>query len=99
MGQFDVGIQALRRDVSVWDQQSTHLRQIADQVDGLRMDRLEAGIFQVFVSAYHDAVTQVTGRAGEGSAAMDAVAATLSDVADAYQRNENANTRRFTDLR
>jgi uncharacterized protein YukE len=98
MGQFDVGIGALRGDVKIWDQQSGQMAQIVEKVNGLRMDRLEAGIFQIFVSAYQEAVNQVAGRAGEGKTALAAVATTLTTVANAYQQDEADNTHRFKDL-
>jgi hypothetical protein len=43
-------------------------------------------------------VAQVAARSGEGGTALDAVATTLTGVANAYQQNENANTEKFTDL-
>lgn len=98
MGRFDVGIDALRGDVKIWDQQDAEMKKITDKVNGLRMDRLEAGIFQIFVTAYQQAVTQVAGRAGEAATAMTDVATTLTGVANAYQEAENSNTHKFTDL-
>ena len=99
MGQFDVGIHALRGDVRIWDQQSRQMKQVVDKADALRMDRLEAGIFQIFVSAYHDAVAQIVGRSDEAGPAMHAVATTLTSVANAYQQDEDEHTHRFKDLR
>ncbi len=98
MGRFDVGIESLRQDVRIWDDQSGRLNQIVQQVNGLTMDRLQAGIFQVFVSAYHDAVTEILARATEGSVSTSSVANTLTDVANQYQRGEADNASRFTDL-
>jgi hypothetical protein len=98
MGKFDVGIQALRQDVQIWDQQSGQLTQIAQQASALRMDRIEAGIFQIFISAYQGATDQVVNRSTEGSAAMTEIGATLTTVANAYEKDEHANTHRFHDL-
>ncbi|HWC78986.1 MAG TPA: hypothetical protein VG756_03385 [Pseudonocardiaceae bacterium] len=98
MGKFDVGIQALRQDVQIWDQQSGQMTQIVQKVNALRMDRLEAGIFQIFVGAYQDAVNEIVARAGEGSTAMTDVGATLTTVANEYQKDESDNTYRFKDL-
>lgn len=98
MGGFDVGIESLRQDGRIWDEQSRRLNQVVQQVNGLAMDRLQAGIFQVFVNAYHDAVTEILARATEGSASMRSVADTLTDVANQYQRGEADNASRFTDL-
>jgi uncharacterized protein YukE len=98
MGKFDVGIEALRQDARIWDDQSNQLKQVVQLVDRLAMDRLQAGIFQVFVSAYQDAVHEVSARATEGSAATAAIASTLASVADQYQQQESANTDRFTNL-
>jgi hypothetical protein len=98
MGKFDVGIAALRQDARIWDEQSSQLTTIARKIADLRMDRAEAGIFQIFVSAYQAAVDQVIARSTEGSAAMTAVATTLTEVANAYQRDESGETYRFQDL-
>lgn len=97
-GPFSVGIQSLRDDAKIWDQQSSQMQQIVTQANGLRMDRLQAGIFQVYVSAYQEAVDQVVSRSGEGITAMHAVSTTLTGVADTYQQDEAANTHKFTDL-
>jgi hypothetical protein len=98
MGRFDVGIQALRQDVQIWDQQSGELAKIAQQAGALRMDRVEAGIFQIFISAYQAAADQVIGRTTEGSTAMTDIGATLTTVANAYEKDEHDNTHRFRDL-
>lgn len=98
MGKFDVGIEALRQDARIWDDQSGQLEQIAQKVNGLRMDRLQAGIFQIFVIAYQQAVNEIMARAGEGVTAMTSVASTLTAVANQYQQEETSNTHRFTDL-
>ncbi|HYS41169.1 MAG TPA: hypothetical protein VEO01_36610 [Pseudonocardiaceae bacterium] len=98
MGSFDVGIQALRQDVQIWDQQSGQLAQIAQQAGALRMDRIEAGIFQLFVSAYQGATDQVISRSTEGGTAMTEIGATLTTVANAYENDEHGNTHRFRDL-
>jgi hypothetical protein len=98
MSRFDVGIEALRQDVRIWDNQSDQMKQAVQLVDGLAMDRLQAGIFQVFVSAYQDAVREVSARADEAGAAMVSIASTLAGVANQYQQQESANTGRFTNL-
>jgi hypothetical protein len=71
---------------------------ITARATGLRMNRIEAGMFQVFVGAYQSAVDQVIARSTEGGTAMTAIAATLTGVANAYQRDESDNTYRFQDL-
>jgi uncharacterized protein YukE len=98
MGKFEVGIHALRSDAQIWDQESGRMKQIAQKANGLQMDRLQAGIFQVFVSSYQSAVNEVVARSDEGSTAMTAVADTLNEVANAYQQDESSNTYRFKDL-
>jgi len=98
MSGFDVGIQALRQDVQIWDQQSGQLAQIAQQAGTLRMDRIEAGIFQIFITAYQGATDQVISRSTEGSAAMTDIGTTLTTVANAYAKDEHDNTHRFQDL-
>jgi hypothetical protein len=98
MGKFDVGIAALRQDARIWEAQSHQMSTITARAADLRMNRVEAGIFQVFVGAYQAAVDQVIARSTEGGTAMTAIATTLIEVATAYQRDESDNTHRFQDL-
>jgi hypothetical protein len=94
-GQLKVATDALRADSHTWDQQSGQLRQIVGKATGLTMDRLEAGVFQLYVGSYQQIVAEIVARSGEGATAMSHVAGTLVQVADNYDRTEAANRNRF----
>src|SRR5215475_4326048 len=51
-----VATDALRTEAGVWDQQSGQMDAIATKVDGLRFNRLEAGVFQLVVGPYGELV-------------------------------------------
>jgi hypothetical protein len=78
----------LRSEAGVWDRESGQLNAITSKAEGLRMNRLEAGVFQVMVSAYESVVEQVQHRCGEGVQRMSEVAGTLRQVADTYDRED-----------
>jgi Excreted virulence factor EspC, type VII ESX diderm len=78
----------LRSEAGVWDHESGQLQAITTKAEGLRMNRLEAGIFQLMVSAYEKVVEQVQNRCGEGRQRMSEVASTLRQVADTYDRED-----------
>jgi hypothetical protein len=50
--ELQVATDALRAEAGIWDHQSDQLAAIVGEVEGLRLRRLEAGIFQLIVSAY-----------------------------------------------
>lgn len=89
--QIKVATDALRTEAGIWDQQSSELDKIVSHADGLRLERIEAGIFQIIFDAYGSVVDQVTARAGEGSQRTADVANTLHQVADTYDDEEAAN--------
>jgi hypothetical protein len=78
----------LRSEAGVWDHESGQLHAITSKAQGLRMNRLEAGVFQVVVSAYESVVEQVQNRCGEGTQRMSEVAGTLRQVADTYDQED-----------
>ena len=94
-----VATDALRTEAGVWDQQSAQLTAIASKVDGLRVNRLEAGVFQLVVGPYGEVVDQVHGRCQEGAQAMTGVADTLRQVANTYDEEERDGTHRLRKLR
>ncbi|MDT3398185.1 hypothetical protein RKE29_16305 [Streptomyces sp. B1866] len=79
---------AIRTDARMWDQQSVTLGEIHTAVEGFRINRLEAGLFQVFHSAYMSAVDQISARVGEGRDRMREVADALVKNAKAYDDHE-----------
>ncbi|MBZ4323525.1 hypothetical protein [Streptomyces huiliensis] len=83
----------IRTDARMWDAQSTLLGGIHNTVEGLRMTRLEAGLFQVLLSAYTDAVNQISSRTSEGRDRTKEVADTLVVNARAYEDHEVDTTK------
>jgi hypothetical protein len=78
----------LRSEAGIWDHESGQLQAITTKAEGLRLNRFEAGVFQIMVSAYEAAVEQVQGRCGEGTQRMSEIAGTLRQVADTYDRED-----------
>ncbi|MFI0739991.1 hypothetical protein ACH4PU_18175 [Streptomyces sp. NPDC021100] len=95
MGDPDLKVitDGIRTDAGMWDKQSTALGGIHNTVEGLRMTRLEAGLFQVLVSAYMDAVDQISSRTSEGRDRMKEVADALAANARAYDDHEVDTTK------
>lgn len=54
----------------------------------LGFDRLQAGVFQVIVTAHTDLAAAIAARCGEASIEMARIAATLEEVADTYDDEE-----------
>ncbi|GAA2918382.1 hypothetical protein GCM10020221_13350 [Streptomyces thioluteus] len=95
MGDADLKVitDGIRNDARMWDAQSTTLGGIHGTVEGLRMTRLEAGLFQILVSAYTDAVNQVSARTAEGRDRAKEVADALAVNAKAYDNHEVDTTK------
>ncbi len=96
--ELQVATDALRTEAGIWDQQSDQLAAIVGEVEGLRLHRLEAGIFELIVSAYGAVVDQVSARCAEGHQRTVEVAATLRQVADTYDDEERRNEHAFRQL-
>ncbi len=95
---IDVATASLRTEASIWDHQSQQIATIAPKAGGLKMTRLEAGIFQLMVSAYDEVVDMVTSRCREGSQRMSEIASTLRQVANTYEDEERHNEHAFRSL-
>jgi uncharacterized protein YukE len=93
-----VATDALRTEANVWDHQSDQMHAISTKVAGLRMTRLEAGIFQVVVGAYDTLVDQVSARCQEGHDRMHDIAATLRPIADTYDTEDAKGEHRLMNL-
>jgi hypothetical protein len=89
---------ALRDEAKVWDDQSKTTGDIAPKVEGLRLSRIEAGLFQVIVTEYEKAIDVIVTRTGEGQQVMTNVADTLRTVADTYDQEESAGVHRMKHL-
>src|SRR5215470_5438217 len=96
--QIRVATEALRTEADVWDTQAAQAYRIGPMADGLRLNRIEAGLFQVIFDTYQQVTDQVIARADEGAARMREIATTLRDVADTYDREEASNTHRLNNI-
>jgi hypothetical protein len=95
---IQVAVEALCTEANMWLHQSDQVQAIAHRADGERLGRLEAGIFQLMVSAYNATADQVTARCREGHQRMADIAAALRQVADTYADEEARNVHQFTNI-
>ncbi|MGQ0839137.1 hypothetical protein [Actinokineospora sp.] len=96
--QIKVAIEALRADAKYWDTESTAMGTIGPKAEGLRLTRIEAGLFQVIFDAYADVLDQVIARSNEGRDRMTEVGTTLRTVADTYEQEEAANVHKLENI-
>jgi hypothetical protein len=78
----------LRSEARMWDEQSEALGKLHNAVEGLRISRLEAGIFQVVFGAYEVAVHEISDRCKEGQKRTREIADALIKNAAAYDNQE-----------
>jgi hypothetical protein len=97
-GQITAATNALRKEAKVWAHQGQQIGTIPPVAEKLRLSRLEAGIFQIIVSAYNDVVDKVAARCREGEQHMAQIATTLVNVADIYDEEERRNEHRTRKL-
>jgi hypothetical protein len=93
-----VATDSLRTAAGVWDRQSDVLATLARQVEGLRMDRGDAGIFQVMVSTYQDTVQLIADRCSEGHRRTAEIADALRAAARTYDEEERKGEHAFRNL-
>ncbi|MFF3518303.1 type VII secretion target [Streptomyces sp. NPDC002573] len=79
---------ALRTDARMWDRESERMGNIHQAAEGLRLSRIQAGIFQLLFAAYEEAIDQISARCAEGKQRMDEVATALIKNANAYDSRE-----------
>jgi uncharacterized protein YukE len=96
--QVTVATETLRSEAGIWEAQSGQLGTILPKAEGLRLNRIEAGLFQVIFDTYATVIDQVTQRVGEGQQRMSEVGATLRSVADTYDQEEARNEHSLRNL-
>lgn len=96
--QVTVATEALRTEAGVWDTQAESMADISHKADGLRLNRVEAGLFQVIFDTYGQVIDQVTARASEGNTQMLAIGTTLRAVADTYEREETDHVHKLRNI-
>lgn len=92
---YSVHTKELRDEAGVWDKQSGELGAIAGKIEELHFNRVEAGIFQLFITAYGKAAHEVAGRCHEGHQRTADIAQSLRDVAAAYEKAESEGVQLF----
>ena len=94
----EVATASLVTEGGVWLRQADQLEAISRKADGLRLSRLEAGLFQVVLSAYDAAADQLASRCREGHQRMTEIGVTLRQVAEIYQDEDDDNAHRLRGL-
>ncbi|MCO1578603.1 hypothetical protein M8C13_22880 [Crossiella sp. SN42] len=89
---------ALRNEAGVWDAQAGELGKIASMAEAMRLNRIQAGVFQLVFDTYTDVIDQVVGRSTEGVERIGEVANTLRQVANTYEQEEAANLHKIKGL-
>lgn len=80
---------SLRKVADVWDQQANAVGSIGSRAGGMRLGRLDAGLFQLIVTPYGQVVDQVAARCGEGSQRLHDIAEALRRAANTYGTAEH----------
>ncbi|WP_217281735.1 hypothetical protein [Kibdelosporangium persicum] len=93
-----VATEALRKEAGVWDHEADETGTIPTKAEGLRLNRIEAGLFQVIFDTYGQVIDQVIARTNEGKKQMTEVANTLRSVADTYEQEEAANVHKLKNI-
>jgi hypothetical protein len=93
-----VATNSLRAEAGTWDTESAEMGKISPKAEGLRLNRVEAGLFQVIFDTYGQVIDQVIARSNEGKAAMVAVGDTLRNVANIYDEEEASNQHKIRNV-
>ncbi len=96
--QVTVATEALRTEAGVWDTQAGSMSDIQSKVEGLRLNRVEAGLFQIIFDTYGQVIDQVITRSGEGNKEMLDIGTTLRAVADTYEQEEANNVHKLNNI-
>ncbi|MGH3696539.1 MAG: hypothetical protein ACRDRX_21535 [Pseudonocardiaceae bacterium] len=97
-GQIDVITDALRKDARIWDDEATETGRIHPKAEELRLNRIEAGLFQVIFDTYGDVIDQVIARSSEGQQRMTEIGSTLRTVAETYDRIDADNAQNLQNI-
>ncbi|MFD0365783.1 hypothetical protein ACFQZZ_30470 [Nocardia sp. GCM10030253] len=93
-----VATDSLRNDAVVWDGKSTAMSELKSKIETLTFTHLEAGLFQVIVSANDELVTDLASRSGEASQRFTEVAGVLRVCADTYEAEDAAGKHRIDNV-
>jgi uncharacterized protein YukE len=95
---FRVATDILRKEAGTWDQQADQMAAARSKVDAMELGLIEAGVFMPIVSSYNDLVRDLRSRSDEAVTAMHQVGETLRQVADKYERADEAAARRASNI-
>jgi hypothetical protein len=95
---ISVATAALRHEAVRWRLCSDNLRRVVHLTEGMRMSRLESGVFLVLLSAYSEVINVVSGRCDEGVVRTAEIADALVGVADVYDDEERRNLHSLMNL-
>lgn len=95
---IDVITDALRKEAGIWDGEAAEMGRIGPKAEELRLDRVEAGLFQVIFDVYGEVIDQVIARADEGRQRMTEIGSTLRTVADTYDRVDTDNAQNLQNV-
>ena len=87
-GELQVIRSSLLNVAGIWDQQATTTGTIPGKAGDLRLDRFDAGVFQLIVSPYDSVVNAIAARCAEGRCRMHEIATALRQCAENYARTE-----------
>ncbi|MER8161617.1 hypothetical protein [Streptomyces sp. NPDC094472] len=97
MSKLKVITDAIRADARTWDEQAKAIGGVGTNISGLRRDRLELGMYQMFFGAYADAIDHLSDRCSEGQKRMSEIADALVKNAKAYDDHEVETTKSVED--
>ena len=79
---------AIKKDADLLAKEASVGTSVASAATGLRMSRLQAGIFQIIVDTNNDVCDFVNSAGTRGAQQMQAAAAALRENARAYEKTE-----------
>ncbi|MGW4714698.1 hypothetical protein [Nocardia sp. NPDC004260] len=97
-GKFEVALDSLRADASVWARESAAMSDLGGRLDALRFNRLQAGLFQFIVDANDELVSKMSDRSAAASRRFAEVADTLRFCADTYEAEDAAGKHRIDNV-
>lgn len=96
--QIYASIEHMKSAAGAWHTASGDLSEASKAIGPLKINRIQAGIFQVAYSAYLEAAQFVESRVNEGVKELTGVGDTLKYCADVYQREDESNAHKFKGL-
>lgn len=81
----------MRSAATAWHTASQHLNNAQENIEDLKMTRIQMGIFQIPYAAYMDTTSFIQRVSKEGATQTAQVGDTLKACADKYEEEENHN--------